>query len=82
MKVLVTDANAFVRREVLQRLSVMSGLKAVGSVRRSARLTGATVVEMGNLTAQTDWSLTLAGADAVVLSPHTSMPCTTPQPTC
>jgi nucleoside-diphosphate-sugar epimerase len=66
MKVLVTGANGFVGREVLQRLNVMSGLQAVGSVRRAAGLTGTTVVEVGDLTAQTDWSLTLAGADAVV----------------
>ena len=66
MKVLVTGANGFVGREVLQQLNVMSGFQAVGSVRRAAGLTGATVVEVGDLTAQTDWSLTLAGADIVV----------------
>jgi nucleoside-diphosphate-sugar epimerase len=44
----------------------MSGLQVVGSVRRAAGLTGTTVVEVADLTAQTDWSLTLAGADAVV----------------
>ncbi len=66
MKALVTGANGFVGREVLQRLNVMSSLQTVGSVRRAAGLTGTTVVEVGDLTAQTDWSLTLAGADAVV----------------
>jgi nucleoside-diphosphate-sugar epimerase len=66
MKVFVTGANGFVGGEVLQRLNLMSGLQVVGSVRRAAGLTGTKVVEMGDLTAQTDWSLTLAGADAIV----------------
>jgi nucleoside-diphosphate-sugar epimerase len=66
MKVFVTGANGFVGGEVLQRLNVMSGLQVLGSVRRAAEMTGATVVEVGDLTAQTDWSMALAGADAVV----------------
>ena len=66
MKVMVTGANGFVGREVMHRLNLMSGFKAVGSVRRAAGLTGTTVVEGCNLTSQTDWSLALAGADAVV----------------
>lgn len=66
MKVLVTGANGFVGREVLQRLNVISCLQAVGSVRRATGLTDTTIVEVGDLTAQTDWSFTLAGADAVV----------------
>ena len=66
MKVLVTGANGFVGCEVIQRLNVMSGLQAVGSVRCAVGLTGTTVVEVGDLTGQTDWSSSLAGADAVV----------------
>ena len=66
MKVLVTGANGFVGLAVLQRLNVMSGLQAVGSVRRAAGSKGTTVVDVGDLTAQTDWSLALAGIDAVV----------------
>ena len=66
MKVLVTGANGFVGLAVLQRLNEIRGLQSVGSVRRAAWLTGTTVVEVGDLTAQTDWSLTLAGADAVI----------------
>ena len=66
MKVLVTGANGFVGLAVLQRLNEIRGLQSVGSVRRAAGLTGTTVVEVGDLTAQTDWSLTLAGADAVI----------------
>lgn len=66
MKVLVTGANGFVGREVLQRLNVMRGLQALGSVRCAAGLTSATIIEVGDLTAQTDWSMALAGADAVV----------------
>ena len=66
MKTLVTGANGFVGLAVLQRLNVMSRFQAVGSVRRSAELTNATIVGMGDLTGKTDWSLALAGADAVV----------------
>jgi len=66
MKVLVTGSNGFVGRVVLKQLNVLSGLQAVGAVRHAVGLTGTSVVEVGNLTAQTDWSLTLAGADAVV----------------
>lgn len=66
MKVLVTGANGFVGREVLQRLNEMSGLQVVASMRRAAELAGATVVEVGDATPQTDWSLALAGAGAVV----------------
>jgi nucleoside-diphosphate-sugar epimerase len=65
MKVLVTGVNGFVGREVLKQLNVMSDLQAVGSVRSAAGLTGTTVIEVGDLNAQTDWSLALAGADAV-----------------
>jgi nucleoside-diphosphate-sugar epimerase len=66
MKVLVTGVNGFVGRELKQRLNVTSGFKAIGSVRRAAGLKSATFVEVGDLTAQTDWSLSLADADAVV----------------
>ena len=66
MKVRVTGANGFVGLALLERLNVMSGLQVAGSVRRAVGLTGTTVVEVGDLTAQTDWSSTLAGADAVV----------------
>jgi nucleoside-diphosphate-sugar epimerase len=66
MKVLVTGANGFVGLAVLQRLNVMCGLQSVGCVRRAAGLTGTTIVEVGDLNAQSDWSLALAGAHAVV----------------
>jgi nucleoside-diphosphate-sugar epimerase len=66
MKVLVTGANGFVGLAMLQRLNAMSSVQAVGSVRRAAGLTGSKVVEVGDLSLQTDWSSTLAGADAVV----------------
>jgi len=66
MKVRVTGANGFVGLALLERLNVMSGLQVAGSVRRAAGLAGTTVVEVGDLTAQTDWSLALADADAVV----------------
>jgi nucleoside-diphosphate-sugar epimerase len=66
MKVLVTGANGFVGLAVLQRLNLLSGLQALGCVRRAALSTGGTVVDVADLTAQTDWSLTLSGADAIV----------------
>lgn len=68
MKVLVTGANGFVGRAVWQRLNSMSGVQATGSVRRAAAFTdaGASVVAVGDLYAQTDWSVALAGVDAVV----------------
>lgn len=66
MKVLVTGANGFVGLAVLQRLNVMCGLQSVGCVRRATGLTGTTIVEVGDLNAQSDWSLALAGAYAVV----------------
>jgi len=68
MKALVTGANGFVGLAVLQRLNAMSGVQAVGGVRRAAEFldTVATVMEVGDLTAQTNWSLALAGMDVVV----------------
>ncbi|MHB1200374.1 MAG: UDP-glucose 4-epimerase family protein [Polaromonas sp.] len=67
MKVLVTGANGFVGCAVWQQLR-MSGVQAVGCVRRSAPFTdmGAAVVTVGDLSAQTDWSVALAGVEAVV----------------
>jgi UDP-glucose 4-epimerase len=68
MKALVTGANGFVGHAVWQRLNAMSGVQAVGSVRRAAAFTdtGASVVAVGDLSAQTDWSEALAGVEAVV----------------
>ena len=66
MKVRVTGADGFIGLAVLERLNVLSGFQVVGSVRRAAWLTGTTVVEVGDLSAQTDWTVALAGADAVV----------------
>jgi len=70
MKALVTGANGFVGLAVLQRLNGMCGVQAVGGVRRAAEFsaTVATVIEVGDLTAQTDWSLALGGMDVVVHS--------------
>ena len=74
MKVLVTGANGFVGHAVWQRLNAMSSVHAVGSVRRAAAFTdtGASVVAVGDLSAQTDWSEALAGLK----------PSCTPQPVC
>ena len=68
MKVLITGANGFVGLAVLQRLNEVCGVQAVGGVRRAAEFlnTMATVMEVGDLTAHTDWSLALAGVDVVV----------------
>jgi nucleoside-diphosphate-sugar epimerase len=68
MKVLVTGANGFVGQAVLLRLNGMGGFTAIGSVRRAAMLAdgGAPLAAVGELSAQTDWSAALAGAQAVV----------------
>jgi len=68
MKVLVTGASGFVGQAVLLRLNGMSGVTAIGSVRRAAMVAdaGAPLVTVGELPAQTDWSRALAGVQAVV----------------
>jgi nucleoside-diphosphate-sugar epimerase len=68
MKALVTGAHGFVGHAVWWRLNEMSGVQAVGSVRRAAAFTdtGASVVAVGDLSAQTDWSEALTGVEAVV----------------
>ncbi len=68
MKALVTGANGFVGRSVWQRLDAMNGVQAVGSVRGAAAFTdtGTAVVAVGDLSAQTDWSVALDGVEAVV----------------
>jgi len=68
MKVLVTGANGFVGQAVLLRLNGMSGVTAIGSVRRVAMFAHADVplATVGELSARTDWSGALAGVQAVV----------------
>ena len=68
MKVFVTGANGFVGQAVLLRLNRMSGVTAIGSVRRAVMVAdaGAPLVTVGELSAQTDWSGALAGVQAVV----------------
>ena len=68
MKVLVTGANGFVGCAVWRRLNSMSGVHVVGCVRRADAFsnTRAAVVTVGDLSAQTDWSVALPGADVVV----------------
>lgn len=68
MKVLVTGANGFVGCAVWQQLNSMSGMHALGCVRHAAAFTdtGVSVVAVGDLSAQTDWSEALAGVEAVV----------------
>jgi nucleoside-diphosphate-sugar epimerase len=66
MKALVTGASGFVGLAVLKQLNMMSGLQAVGSVRRTPGLICTPVVAVGDMNLQTDWSLALAGVDAVI----------------
>jgi len=66
MKVLLTGANGFIGLAVLRRLNEMAGLQPVGALRRNVKLNDAKFVEVGDLTKQTNWSFSLAGADAVV----------------
>ena len=68
MKALVTGANGFVGHAVWQWLNSMSDVQAVGCVRRADAFTdtGAAVVTVGDLSAQTDWSVALAAVDVVV----------------
>lgn len=68
MKVLVTGANGFVGCALWQRLNAMSGMQAVGSVRRAVALTdkGAALVRIDDLSAQAGWSVAVAGVEAVV----------------
>jgi len=68
MKVLVTGANGFVGQAVLLRLNRMTGVTAVGSVRRAGMVAdaGAPLVTVGELSAKSDWSGALAGVQAVV----------------
>ena len=66
MKALVTGGNGFVGDAVWRRLNAMSSVQAVRSVRRADAFTDAGAVIVGDLCAQTDWSIALAGVDAVV----------------
>ena len=68
MKILVTGANGFVGRAVLLQLNCMSGVTTIGSVRRVVMFadSGAPLVMVGELSAQTDWSVALAGVQAIV----------------
>ncbi len=68
MKFLVTGANGFIGRAVLKCLGAMNRMEAVAAARRLDALMnlGASVVTVGDLSAQTDWSSALVGVDAVV----------------
>jgi nucleoside-diphosphate-sugar epimerase len=68
MNVLITGANGFVGQAVFLRLNSMSGVTAIGSVRRSAMGAdaGAQFVTMDEISEQTDWSGAVAGLQVVV----------------
>jgi nucleoside-diphosphate-sugar epimerase len=68
MKVLVTGANGFVGLAVWKRLNSISGVDAVGCMRRANAHTNnrALTVKVGDLSLQTDWSAALAGVRVVV----------------
>ena len=68
MKVLVTGANGFVGCATATRLQALPGLTVVRAVRRALATPDplAPWVLVGDLDGQTDWSVALAGVDAVV----------------
>ena len=68
MKVLVTGANGFVGQAVLLRLNDMSDVTVIGSARRAPIFgnAGTRLAIVSELSVQTDWSLALAGVQAMV----------------
>ncbi len=68
MKVLITGATGFVGRALVARLSNQPGCSTVCAVRDTSRLAAgpAEVVQVPDLTANTDWSVALADVEVVV----------------
>jgi nucleoside-diphosphate-sugar epimerase len=68
MKVLVTGANGFVGQAVLLRLNGISGVTTRGSVRHEVMSAHAdsSLLSVGELSGQTDWSEALACVNSVV----------------
>lgn len=68
MAILVTGANGFVGRAVWRRLQGMRNTRVVGCVRRVDAFmnVGLSIVEVGDLSAQTDWSGALVGMGVVI----------------
>ena len=68
MKVLVTGANGFVGCATATCLQTLTGMTVVRAVRRTLATPNplAPCVSVGDLDGQTDWSMALAGVDAVV----------------
>lgn len=66
--ILVTGANGFVGRAVWRRLQGMCDTRVVGCVRRVDTFTdiGSSIVEVGDLSAQTYWSGALVGMEVVI----------------
>ena len=68
MKILVTGANGFVGHALFLRLLATGGLTVIGSVRNGAVVTAgraASLVTVGELAPNTDWSAALVGVQAV-----------------
>ena len=65
MKVLVTGANGFVGRALVLRLAA-AGIDVVGAVRPDVAVRGCRAVRIGDIGGGTDWSVALAGVDAVI----------------
>lgn len=66
-RILITGANGFVGKKLCEKLSLNKDLKIRGAVRKTRKAQpGIEDVIVGNLTANTDWSLALDGVDVVV----------------
>jgi UDP-glucose 4-epimerase len=68
MKALVTGASGFVGHAVRLSLNGMSGVTVIGSVRRAGKLAdaGVSIVTVGEMSVQTDWSEALVGVQGVI----------------
>lgn len=68
MKVLITGANGFVGKALLDRLTTNPEYEAIGTVRTTCTLetSGVKLIQTGNLTAETNWEPHLKGINVIV----------------